>query len=404
MSSLLNKFITISILQPKLSLSETTHNFAGVVVNNKADREFTITNTGIMGGLVVSSISLGGDPEFSITSDNCTAQPLEGNASCTFIVRFSPTAQGAFTGNISVASNDPPARTINLSGDGYGLNVWINKIDSASCSSVVVDVTVTNPNGSLDILTDSNFTFKQNGVPQTITGFTTTDPDSVSAVVDLDLSASLDAALGDIKTAAVYFVDNLNDGDEAAICKFKKDIDFYPIPSSPDTFLDTYGTELAQLKSYINASEYTLALGTSLYDAVYASITRAATGAKSKKAVIVLSDGCDENSSEHTLEDVINYAAAENIPIFTIYYVDQNYASTAKPALLQQLAEETGGQAYSADTSTMDVIFSQISALLSKKYTITYTPTSCTGSQLLEVDALSSGSLTGLDTKTIVFP
>jgi hypothetical protein len=67
------------------------------------------------------------------------------------------------------------------------------------------------------------------------------------------------------------------------------------------------------------------------------------------------------------------------------------------------MAEETGGRDYYAGTTTIDIIFGQISALLSKKYTITYAPTSCPVSALLKVEALSGG-LTGLDTETIVFP
>jgi hypothetical protein len=250
----------------------------------------------------------------------------------------------------------------------------------------------------LDILTESNFTFKQNGVTQTITDCTPTDPDSVSAVVALDLSASLDSALGNIKAGANSFVDQLNDGDEAAICKFKNEVDLYPSSS----FLQTSGMGLTELQAYIDDSD-TLTPGTALYDAVYDSITRAAPGMKSKIAVIVLSDGHDESSSRETLESVIAYSKEKQVPIFTIYYVDPDFASSARPAILQQLAGETGGQGYSTEMLTMDIIFGQISALLSKKYTITYTPTSCTGSQLLEVDALRDG-LTGSDTITIVFP
>src|SRR3990172_9361268 len=91
LSSLLSKYMTVSMLGPKLSLSETTHNFAGVVLNNNADNEFTITNTGLQGGLEVSGISLdAATGPFSITGENCTSQSLAQNASCTFIVRFSP--------------------------------------------------------------------------------------------------------------------------------------------------------------------------------------------------------------------------------------------------------------------------------------------------------------------------
>lgn len=386
------------IAEPNLSLSESSHNFSGVVVQNSADHQFTITNNGTHAGLIINSIT-SDKPELSITN-NCPGQSLAINASCTFIVRFSPTEQGVFTGTVSVASNDPPVRTITLTGNGYGLNVWINKIVSASCPDVVADVTVTNPNGPLNILTANDFTITQNGTTQIISGFTTTDPDSVSVIIALDLSSSLTSAIESIKTAAKYFINQLDDADEAAICKFKSVVNTYPTVAPLLGVTDATGK--IALTDYVDLA-FNVSEGTALYNAVYDSITRVIAGTKTKKAVLLLSDGANTITSGRTLTEAITYAKAQNVPIFTVYFVDSAHASSAKPAIMKQLATETGGQDFYADTMTMEAIFGQISALLSKKYTITYTPTSCTGSPFLEVGA-QSGILTGLDTKSVVFP
>jgi len=388
------------ITTPELTLSETSYDFAGVVLNNNADHEFLIINTGSYAILKIYYISTPSAP-FSIKSDYCSGDDhaMERNKFCMFIIRFSPTAQGSFSSAIFISSNDPPTRTVALYGVGYGLNVVINKVVSASCSSVVVDVTVTNPNGSLGILEKDNFTVTQNGGTQIITGFTTTDPDSVSEVLALDMSSRLTSALSNIRDGAKYFVDQLNNTDEAAIYKFKDDIIFYP--SSSFAITDAAGK--TDLKNYITLGPDPVTDGAALYDAVYDSITRAYNGTKSKKAVIVFSDGVNQKTTGKTLAEVIAYAQTLKVPIFTIYYVDPAHASDAKPEIMKQLAEETGGQDYYAETTTMEIIFGQISALLSKKYTITYAPTSCPVSPLLEVE-VHSGGLTGLDTKTIVFP
>jgi Ca-activated chloride channel family protein len=326
---------------------------------------------------------------------------MERGKNCSFTVRFSPTAQGSFSSKILIKSTDydQPEQTVALYGVGYGLNVLINKVVSASCSSVVVDVTVTNPNGSLGILEKDNFTVTQNGGTQIITGFTTTDPDSVSEVMVLDFSSRLTSALSNIRDDAKYFVDQLSDADEAAIYKFKDDIIFYPTSS----LVTTDATGKTDLKNYITLGPDPVTDGAALYDTVYDSITRAYNGTKSKKAVIVFSDGVNQKTTGKTLAEVIAYAQTLKIPIFTIYYVDPAHAPDAKPEIMKQMAEETGGRDYYADTTTIDIIFGQISALLSKKYTITYAPTSCPVSALLKVEALSGG-LTGLDTETIVFP
>jgi VWFA-related protein len=299
-----------------------------------------------------------------------------------------------------VTSNDPPARTITFTGTGYGLNVWINKIVSADCPEVVADVTVTNPNGSLAILAASDFTVVQNGITQMISGFTITDPDSVSVVIALDLSSSLTSAVGSIRTAAKFFINQLDDADEAAICKFKGVVNTYPTVDPLLAVTDAAGK--TALNDYVDLA-FNVADGTALYNAVHDSITRVLAGAKTKKAVILLSDGANTTASERTLDGVIAYAREQNVPIFTVYYVDQAHASGAKPAIMQQLAKETGGQDFYADTMTMEIIFGQISALLSKKYTLTYTPTSCSGAPVLDVEA-RSGGLIGVDTKAVVFP
>ncbi len=391
--------LTVTVItEPNLNLSESSHDFAGVVVQNSADHQFAITNNGTHAGLVINNIT-SNNPELSITN-NCSGQSLAINASCTFIVRFSPTQQGAFTGTVSVTSNDPPVRTITLTGKGYGLNVWINKIVSASCPEVVADLTVTNPNGPLNILTANDFTITQNGTTQIITGFTTTDPDSVSVVIALDLSSSLTSDIESIKTAAKYFINQLDDADEAAICKFRAVVNTYPTVAPLLAVTDAAGK--TALNGYVDLA-FNVSDGTALYNTVYDSITRVMTGTKTKKAVILLSDGANTITSGRTLAEAITYAQQQNVPIFAVYFVDSTYASSAKPAIMKQLATETGGQDFYANTMTMETIFGQISALLSKKYTITYTPTSCTGSPLLEVGA-RSGSLTGLDTKAIVFP
>ena len=146
------------------------------------------------------------------------------------------------------------------------------------------------------------------------------------------------------------------------------------------------------LNNYINAP-YT-GDGTNLYDAVIQSINRAAEpGFTPKRAVIVLSDGVD-NFSTNTLEQVIAYANLKEIPVFTVYFVDVSYqgGNYGKPEIMQRLANETGGQYYNVITSDIASIFQQISNILSNKYTLTYTPSTCSGTISVEAD---SGGLHG---------
>jgi VWFA-related protein len=391
---------------PNISVAGDS-DFAGIVLDNYIDRKFIVTNTG-NASLSIGTIVSPAAP-FSISDDTtCSGHTLAPSQTCSLMARFYPTTiqgQGHFTGTISIPSNLPTV-TINLSGDGYGLNVWINQVTaSSSCPSTIsVDVTVTDPSGALGSLAAANFTLKQNGLTQVIPEPTKTDPDPVSVVLALDLSGSLTTQLAAIKTAAQSFVSKLRPVDEAAICKFRDQIAFYPVAP---LFYTTDSTGKPLLETYIgNTDEASLTDGTALYDAVHDSIDRAFAGTKGKKVVIVLSDGVDnpQHIETNTLASVIAYANLKGIPVFTIFYVDLAYYPGATPAIMQQSAHDTGGQYYNSDNTTdLTPIFQQIFNVLSNKYTIGYTSSTCSGSIPLEVRA-DYGGLYGVDSRTIILP
>jgi hypothetical protein len=89
-----------------------------VVTTGQSQSEtITISNPGGQ-PLTINQAALGGAnaSEFSIVSgqDNCSGQTVPGNGSCTVTVAFAPTANGAQTATLSLASDDGTA-TITLS-------------------------------------------------------------------------------------------------------------------------------------------------------------------------------------------------------------------------------------------------------------------------------------------------
>jgi hypothetical protein len=187
----------------------------------------------------------------------------------------------------------------------------------------------------------------------------------------------------------------------AGICKFASTVEFYPNPLPPFIAADASGK--TSLNSYIYGDP-SIGLNTSLYEAVYQSIDKVAqeTG---KRVVIVLSDGHEVSSGTYTLAQVIASAKSNGIPIFTIYYNDPQYqgGNYGKPEIMQQLANETGGQYYNAPTGAdFASIFQQIANVLSNKYTLTYTSSICPGTVSLNVRAELNG-LYGQDSRAISF-
>jgi VWFA-related protein len=387
---------------PNIYLAQSSLDFAGIVLDNSSDRTFEVKNTG-NANLNIGQILTPNLP-FIIVSDTCSRKTLVPSQTCSLGIRFSPTSQGISTATLSIPSNDPDSSTVNigLSGVGYGLNVWISKVDSATCPSIGVDVTVTDPrsNTLLNSLSQSNFTLYQNGQIQSVTATPIQYPSPVSVVLALDWSDSTAKVRPAIQAGATTFINQLQEGDWAAMCRFATIIEYYP--STAPLFITTDIPGKTALNAYINSS---ISAGnyTHLYDAVYQSIDRAAVGPTDKRAVIILSDGIDESGDiggpVYTLDQVIARAKQKAIPIFTIYYVDEP-THIGKPEIMQRLSRETGGQFYNALGADFAVIFQQISNTLSNKYTLNYTSSSPTCAGTISVRA-ESGSLYGQDSISI---
>lgn len=101
-----------------LSLSETSHGFGAVDVNDTEIASFTVTNTGdddlrITG--IESSTSV-----FTTGGTLSESQVLSPGASKVLEVRFRPTAEQAYSGTVTIASDDPdaPESRISLTGSG----------------------------------------------------------------------------------------------------------------------------------------------------------------------------------------------------------------------------------------------------------------------------------------------
>ena len=137
---------------PDISVSKTNVDVGGVVRNSSAVQTLTIQSTGTANLSIGQIQILGTNSPFSIdtlVSTCASTMTLAPAQTCSLTVRFAPTTLahlGVVSGTLRINSNDPNASTVNVSlgGTGYGLNVWINRIDTAGCEANV-DVTVTDP-------------------------------------------------------------------------------------------------------------------------------------------------------------------------------------------------------------------------------------------------------------------
>ena len=136
--------------------------------------------------------------------------------------------------------------------------------------------------------------------------------------------------------------------------------------------------------------------GTAMYDAVSQAVEDTADqGIDRRRAVVVIADGRD-NSSYTDLNQLIDQALEEGVPVFTIGLGDVNAEN------MQQLADETGGQYYYApDETKLQEIYDQISDIISSQYTLAYDSSSTCG-DIISLDVVvEDGVLQGEDSRDI---
>ena len=113
---------------------------------------------------------------------------------------------------------------------------------------------------------------------------------------------------------------------------------------------------------------------TSLYDSLVFSLSYF-DGISGQKALLLLSDGRDENSS-FTFESALETAQRSGVTIYAIGLREAAADRTTR-RVLERIAEETGGQAFFIDgVSQLDAIYARIERELRNRYLLTYQSTS----------------------------
>jgi VWFA-related protein len=117
--------------------------------------------------------------------------------------------------------------------------------------------------------------------------------------------------------------------------------------------------------------------GTAMYDAIYDAcrkrLMETPAGGRSRRAIILMSDG-EDNQSQATLGQAIEMAQRAEV---IVYAISTNYSNIKMHGdqVLEQLAEATGGRAY-FPLKTKDVVnaFTQVRNELRSQYALAYKP------------------------------
>ena len=218
-----------------------------------------------------------------------------------------------------------------------------------------------------------------------------TAPISIALVMDYSGSITdIPEAERDMEEALSDFVDKLGAEDEAEIINFGTEI----------AVVQEFTSDKDLLKNAI-FNPVDVGRETILYDATWQAVEATGLQQKTRKAVVVVSDGEDGNGnpiSSNSLSEVIERANAEGIPIFTVGLGHTN------AAVLQQIADGTGGQYFNSPTAdSLRNIYNQIaSVLFDNQYILTYVSTLGSGAKAdLTVEGFVSQTVRGDDVKEI---
>lgn len=157
-------------------------------------------------------------------------------------------------------------------------------------------------------MTRDEFAVFEDGVKQNVELFgSVEEPFSVALL--LDSSGSTEAALDQIKSAAMAFLSNLRPHDRVMIVSFNDSVDVL--------------CELTNNTARLETAVRSIKLGsfTQVYEAVYTAVWERLRDIPGRKAVIVFSDGIDTASSEISLEDTLDAVIeSEDIIVYPIRY------------------------------------------------------------------------------------
>lgn len=236
---------------------------------------------------------------------------------------------------------------------------------TATAELVLLDVGVKDPTGGdVTNLGVDNFRVYENSKLQRITHFSSEDlPVTIGLVVDN--SGSMRFKRPEVVTAALTFVAASNRDDEMFVVNFNDAVS-RGLPKHT-LFTDDRNVLRKALWTAPAAGR------TALYDAVLEAMQHLTLGRRSKKALLLVSDGGDTASS-HTLRDVIDVVRESQATLYTIGIFDDDDPDR-NPDVLRQLARVSGGEAFfPQDLQAVPGTCKQIAQDIRHRYTIGFVP------------------------------
>jgi Ca-activated chloride channel homolog len=233
---------------------------------------------------------------------------------------------------------------------------------------ITFTVTVTDTYGRyVSGLGKNAFTVMDDKKPQEITFFSDDDsPVSVGVIFDVSGSMGGDK-IRRARDALSKFIQTSHDSDEYFLIAFN---------SRAQLLLDRTrdGNAVLDKLTFVQTKS-----NTALYDACYLGVEKVQRGAHPKRALLLISDGQD-NNSRYTFNELRRLLKESDVTLYGIGILSGSDAGSSLgmegQGILDELASVSGGKAFfPRSAAEMDDIFEQIALELRHQYSIGYKPT-----------------------------
>ncbi|MBV8072566.1 MAG: VWA domain-containing protein [Acidobacteriaceae bacterium] len=233
---------------------------------------------------------------------------------------------------------------------------------------VVIPVTVTDSSNRFVLgLEKGSFKLLEDGVEQKITQFAGEDaPLSVGLLVDT--SGSMGAKIATSRAAVSQFLKTMNKQDEAFLVEF----------SDRAEVVAGFSTDTVAIQEkLVNVESQGL---TALLDSISAGLREMKKAKNPRKALLIISDGGD-NNSRYTAAEIKQLVREADVQVYSMGVFEPfpllglTAAELSGPKLLSELSEQTGGRAFAAsENRDLPSIATRIGIELRNQYVLAYAP------------------------------
>jgi len=230
---------------------------------------------------------------------------------------------------------------------------------------VSLTVTVTDPFGRfVTALTKENFEVYEDKVKQDIAFFSDADA-PVSIGIIFDISGSMKGKISRAHEAMRRFVESSHDDDEYFLVGF----------NTSAKVLSDFTVDSSKLVNSLSLVEPKG--NTALYDAAYLGVEKVRQGRHSKRALIIISDGQD-NNSRYTYNELRKIVKEADVQIYAIGIVSLSGGSSLEfqgQAILEEVTRTTGGRAFFPNSEVeLEEVITRIALELRHQYSLGYYP------------------------------